>query len=124
MDIHIYVHSLTDPAVTDQLARIERKIGTVIQKEDHMSKDLDDATLALTASSTDLRSAFDSLVAFIQANANAQLQLAAEQEAEGKDATAIRDAANAQISLKEQMAALILDNTPVAVPAPAAVRTV
>ena len=124
VDIHVYVHAVADPAIADKLDRIIRKIGIILKKEDKMSKELDDAVASLTASSVGLTSAVDSLAAFVVANADASLKLAAELESQGVDASKIREMADAQIANKDRIVALILANTPEAVPVPPAVPSV
>ena len=116
--IHVYHHMVTDSAITDKLDQILRKLGSIQKMEKKMGQAVDDAIVEMTASSEGLTTAVDSLTAFVTANADAQIKLAEEMEAQGQDATELRALSAAQMANAERIVALVLQNTPQSVPVP------
>jgi uncharacterized protein YaaN involved in tellurite resistance len=108
----VNINSEIDPEIRAQLDRIEAALKTERREISEMTKVTDEAIGRLTEATQNLTNEVDSVLAFIDANVQAQRDLAAELEAEGADATKLLAFADATEANRQRLAAAILAKTP------------
>jgi hypothetical protein len=91
IDVHLHVHSSSDETLLRSLDDIKKMLGLVIQKENHMSQELDDLTASVAAEGTVIDSAIvllNGLSAALAAAGTDPVKLAAlKSDIDGKTAS-------------------------------------